>query len=115
MDKTYHFWLLKLLSISGFLILSVSIVYAFAVGDFSDEVTILTSMPWGVVSLLDLYVGLIIFSCWVLWRESSVKTALPWVVLILVLGNVLSCLYLCKALLDAEGCLTRFFLGSKVT
>jgi hypothetical protein len=41
------------------------LVYGFTVGDFSADGAIILSNPWGIVSMVDLYVGFILFSGWI--------------------------------------------------
>jgi hypothetical protein len=43
-------------------------------------------MPWGIVSLVDLYTGFILFSIWIVYREQSWWRSLVWVVLMMTLG-----------------------------
>ncbi len=97
----------------GALIMFAFIVRALIVGDFSDEGPLLVTMPWGLVSLVDIYLGLLLFCLWVLWREGFSKAAFAWAILILVLGNMLSCLYVLKACHDAQGSIRRFLLGTR--
>ena len=53
--------LAKALSVLGFLAMTGILVYGFTVGDFLGEGRQLLAMPWGVVSLVDLYVGFTLF------------------------------------------------------
>lgn len=65
----------KVIALAGLLAMTGILIYAFTSGDFSAEGTKLPSMPWGIVSLIDLYVGFILFSGWIVFRE---KTILPF-------------------------------------
>ena len=47
----------KLVAAVGLLAMGAALVYGFTVGDFAGEGSVLLSMPWGVVSLVDVYVG----------------------------------------------------------
>lgn len=44
-------------------------------------------MPWGVVSLVDLYVGFTIFSLWICYREANKYAAAIWVFFMMTLGR----------------------------
>jgi len=99
--------LLCLLSMTGIL------VYAFAAGSFSQDGTRLLSMPWGIVSLVDLYAGFILFSGWIIFRESSLWSAVVWVVLMMVLGFWAGSLYTLIALQKSRGSWRRFWLGKR--
>jgi hypothetical protein len=97
--------LLGLLAMTGIL------VYAFAVGDFGGEGKTLLSMPWGIVSLVDLYVGFALFSGWILYREESVLASVVWVILMMVLGFFTASLYAFIALQTSGGSWRRFWMG----
>jgi Protein of unknown function (DUF1475) len=103
----------NLIGYCGFFIMCSFIFYAMVYGDFFKEGAILTSLPWGVVSLVDIYLGLILFSSWVVWREDDKRIAFIWTILIITLGNVLSCLYVIKAAYEADGNILSFWLGKK--
>jgi hypothetical protein len=47
--------LAKIISILGMLAMTAVLIYGFTIGDFISEGSQLTSMPWGIVSLVDLY------------------------------------------------------------
>lgn len=97
----------------GFLIMLLVVCYALVYGDFFIEGAALVEMAWGMVSLVDLYLGLLLFSFWVICREENKTSALSWSVLILLLGNMLSCLYILKSYYEAKGSMTRFWLGKR--
>jgi hypothetical protein len=95
------------------LIMACVLIYGFTQGDFWAEGSVLTSMPWGVVSLVDVYVGFFLFGGWVLFRETSAGRATLWVILILTLGNLISCLYVLLALRQCRGDWKRFWFGRR--
>ena len=96
---------LGLLAMGGFL------VFAFTRGDFAGEGRILLSMPWGIVSLVDLYVGFILFSGWIVYRETSAIARIVWVVSMMVLGFFAASLYTLIALQQSGGDWRRFWMG----
>jgi cytochrome bd-type quinol oxidase subunit 2 len=102
----------KLIVFAGLLAMSVVLIYAFATGSFTTEGRQLLSMPWGVVSLVDLYVGFTLFSCWIVYRERSWKAA-AWVILMMVLGFWTGCLYTLLALQNSKGDWQRFWMGRR--
>jgi len=87
------------------------LVYGFAVGDFGAEGSQLLSMPWGIVSLVDLYVGFLLFSGWIVYREKSLARSAVWVILMMVLGSWTASLYVFLALRASNGNWPRFWLG----
>jgi hypothetical protein len=106
--------LLALVACIGFVLMSATIIYALLFGDLMAEGPVLADMPWGLVSLVDIYLGLLLFSLWVIWREEFSITGTIWVALIISLGNMISCLYILRACLDAEGNIMKFWLGARL-
>lgn len=67
--------------------------------------------PWGLLALVDIYVGLALFSAWVIWREPSPLAAAAWVVIFLVAGNLGTCVYVLRALRQARRAGGGFWMG----
>jgi len=103
----------KILSLAGLLAMTAILTYAFTRGDFSAEGSRLLAMPWGIVSLVDLYVGFSLFSGWIVFREKPGVTALVWVVLMMVLGFWAGALYTFLALQNSQGDWKRFWYGKR--
>ena len=97
----------------GVLAMASILVYGFTVGDFGGEGQVLLSMPWGIVSLVDVYIGFILFSGWIVYREKSVVRSVVWIVLVMILGNFTASLYTLIALLTSGGDWKRFWMGRK--
>jgi hypothetical protein len=87
------------------------LIYGFTVGDFLGEGSKLLSMPWGIVSLVDLYVGFILFSMWIIYREQTLPSAILWTIAMMVLGFFTGSLYVFLALQKSEGDWRKFWLG----
>jgi len=87
------------------------LIYAFTQGDIAAEGARLAAMPWGIVSLVDLYVGFTLFSGWILYREPSLARAVVWVLLVMVLGFFTASLYAFLALRASGGDWRRFWMG----
>ena len=105
--------LAQALSVLGLLAMTGILVYGFTVGDFLGEGRQLLAMPWGVVSLVDLYVGFTLFSAWIVFRERSLGRSLIWVVLMMVLGFFTASLYAFLALRSSGGDWHRFWFGRR--
>ena len=71
-------------------------------GDFWPEVSQMTAVNWGKVTVIDLYIGLVLFASWAFWRENHLSRGLFWAVLIVLLGNLVSCIYLLLALYESS-------------
>jgi hypothetical protein len=101
----------KIISILGLLAMTAVLVYGFTVGDFSGEGSQLLAMPWGIVSLVDLYTGFTLFSMWIIYRERSLVAAILWTVGMMVLGFFAGSLYTALALYRSKGDWRKFWLG----
>ena len=116
-SATFNTWIFRgvtALALIGFLIMLVSISTAFIVGDFSAEGSIIFSLAWGKVSLIDVYIGFLIFSGWIIYRERSLGRLVMWVILMMIFGNMTACFYILLALRQSRGDWTRFWLGDRV-
>ncbi len=105
--------LAKIIALLGLVAMSAVLIYGFTVGDFSGEGAALLRMPWGIVSLVDLYVGFILFCGWIFFREKSPVVAVLWAVAMMVLGNFTASLYVLVALFRSRGDWRRFWLGHR--
>lgn len=103
----------KAISLLGLLAMTAILVYAFSSGSFSSDGARLLAMPWGIVSLVDLYVGFSLFSCWIVFREKAVLPAVIWVVLMMTLGFWAGALYTFLALRSSGGDWKRFWYGKR--
>ena len=103
----------KVVALLGALIMGSVLIYGFTVGDFTGEGAQLLAMPWGIVSLVDVYTMFTLFSVWVVYREKSVVRSAIWVFLIMVLGAFVCSVYGLVALQTSGGDWRRFWLGHR--
>ena len=80
--------------------MAVAIAYGVVSGGFGEDFAAVWALPWGKVSLVDLFVGLGLVAVVIIWRERSPKRWLPWVVALLFLGNLATGAYLVWTLRD---------------
>ncbi len=73
---------------SAVVLMAIAIAVAAVRGDFGAEGSVLLDLAWGRVTLVDLYVGILLVSVWVWWREASAPRALAWIGLFIVTGNL---------------------------
>lgn len=106
--------LMKVLSLVGIVIMGFMILRAIFVGDFNSEGTDIIGRPWGQLSLVDVYIGFLLFAGWIVYREQSLIRSLAWIVPLLVLGNIVSCLYVLIALQTSENDWTKFWMGHRL-
>lgn len=104
----------KALSLLGLLAMTGILIYGFTVGNFSAEGAKLVAMPWGIVSIVDLYVGFTLFSCWIVFREKAVLPSIIWIILMMVLGFWAGTLYTFIAMQTSGGDWKRFWYGKRV-
>lgn len=85
---------LRAVTILSFSIMFIAIAAAMLGGGFLTEGRQMLASNWGRLTLIDLYVGLALFSAFVWWRERSHATALVWIAGFAVLGNLATAGYL---------------------
>lgn len=103
----------KILALIGTIVMFFTLMYGFIYGEFFKEGSILMSIAWGKVSLIDVYIGFFLFSGWVLFREQLRSVAVLWIIIFMVLGNFATCLYATIALFNSNNDWKVFWLGGK--
>lgn len=103
----------KIISALGILAMTAVLIYGFTVGNFSADGAKLLQNPWGIVSMVDLYTGFILFSGWIIYREKSPVRAVIWVILMMVLGFFTGSLYTFLALNASRGDWKVFWMGHR--
>jgi hypothetical protein len=101
----------KIISILGMLAMTAVLIYGFTVGDFFGEGSKLFAMPWGIVSLVDLYTGFTLFSAWIIYREKSLPVAILWTIAMMTLGFFAGSLYAFVTLQNSGNDWRKFWLG----
>jgi hypothetical protein len=103
----------KVVAWVGLIAMTIVLGIAFTSGDFGSEGARLLAMPWGIVSLVDLYVGFALFSGWIVFREKAWLPATVWVILMMVLGFWAGALYTLIALQTSGNDWKRFWFGKR--
>lgn len=88
----------------------VAIWFGVSEGEFAVEASEIWAMPWGRVSLTDLYLGLVVFGAWVAVREARLSTTVAWWLSLLFLGNLAAGAYLTLAAFRARN-IPQLLLG----
>ena len=101
----------KIIGWLGVIAMTAAIGNGFLNGNFTDDGGELLRNPWGIVSLVDLYVGFILFSIWIALREKSVGAKIVWIVLMMILGFFTGSVYLLKAAYESKGDKRVFLMG----
>jgi hypothetical protein len=103
---------IRIVSGLGALAMTVVLIYGFTAGNFSEDGALILANPWGIVSLVDLYVGFALFSVWIVFREKNVILAVTLVVLMMVFGFLTGAVYLFVASITSKDAL-ELLAGSK--
>jgi hypothetical protein len=106
--------LAKSICIIGLTAMSLVLLYGFIFGNFFVEGSKLLQMPWGIVSMIDLYIGFILFSAWIVFREKASLPSWIWVALMMVLGFWTASLYVLLALNKSKGNWIKFWMGRRI-
>lgn len=77
------------------------IAVALVTGDLAAEGRVIWGLPWGRVSLVDIYAGLVIVGAVIVVRERRPVRWVPWLVALVVLGNLATAAYVLVALRGA--------------
>jgi len=104
----------KILSFIGFLLMLGMLIYGFTIGSFMGEGKILLGMPWGQISLVDIYIEFIIVCAWIVHRENNIIKSIVWVLLVLILGSMMSCLYIFLAFNSSNGNWENFWHKNRI-
>ncbi len=103
----------KLIAWLGLMAMIVVLLNGFINGSFSRDGAELMANPWGIVSIVDLYVGFVLFSLWIAFREKKILSSVIWIVLMMVFGFLTGSLYVLIALYRSGGDWLVFFLGER--
>ncbi len=103
----------KVLSFVGILAMTTVLIYGFTKGNFFEDGGELMRNPWGIVSLVDLYVGFTLFSLWMAFREKSTPVLIIWIAAVMVLGFFAASVYVFMNLVTSRGDILKFFLGDR--
>ncbi len=101
----------KALAVTVTIVMFFTLAYGISAGNFLEEGSLLFSMAWGKVTLIEVYIGFLLFSAWVVYREKNRATAVIWILLLLVLGNFITGLYITITLFNSNEGLKQFWLG----
>ena len=98
----------KLISYISAVSMSIVIIWA------QSEVPIFQSpipeLPWGIVSLVDLYAGFIFVCLWMFYKE-KMQHAIIWSLFMLTLGNLTTAIYVLYSIRSSKGDMKKFFMG----
>ncbi|CAA0810881.1 Unknown protein [Striga hermonthica] len=73
-------------------IITATVIYTTATDGLPFRKELLT--PWMAATLVDFYINILAIGAWIVYKESSWIRALIWIVLLLCLGSITTCLYI---------------------
>lgn len=94
--------IVRFLSVVLTLVMLATVAYGLVSGGFTTEGSEILGLPWGRVTLIDLYVGLVIFAIWIAIRETRWLARIGWWAALVVLGNLAAAAYLLVASFTSE-------------
>lgn len=103
----------KIITWIGLGAMTFGLLNGFLNGDFIEDGKELLANPWGVMSMIDLYVGFVLFSMWIFYREKSIAKSVVWTILMMILGFFTACVYILIALYKSNDNWDEFFRGNK--
>ena len=89
---------LYILYVCGFLfsILTIGIYWASIESNVFQGVKEMFNLRWGVVTLLDFYIGASVIGVWICVMEKSIFRGVIWTLCIYLLGNLATLVYLVR-------------------
>lgn len=103
----------KIITWLGLGAMTFGLVNGFLNGNFFEDGKELLANPWGLMSMIDLYVGFTLFSMWIFYREKNILRSIIWTILMMVLGFFTACVYILIGLYSAKGNWDKFFKGKR--
>ncbi|MDA3963272.1 MAG: DUF1475 family protein [Planctomycetota bacterium] len=92
--------------------LIVSIVRGMNHGPITTAVADMAANPWGLATLIDVYIGLAMVAVWLWCVERRLGPRLIWIPLLFVLGNVVTLLVLLLRLRHSDS-LSTWLLAAR--
>tara|TARA_B100000902_G_scaffold395147_1_gene453075 strand:- start:404 stop:679 length:276 start_codon:yes stop_codon:yes gene_type:complete len=90
----------------------MTIVIIWAQSEVSIFESPIPDFPWGIVSLVDLYSGFVLFSLWIFYKE-NILPAIVWTFFVMTLGSFTIALYVIYSVNRSNGNIQKFFMGDK--
>lgn len=89
---------IRIAAILAALAMIAAIVYGITSGGFAEDAAALWALPWGRVTLIDLFAGFVVVGAIIVVRERQPVRWIPWLLALLVLGNLVTAAYVLYAL-----------------
>ncbi|MEQ6376365.1 DUF1475 family protein [Bacillaceae bacterium S4-13-58] len=93
--------------------MSISFIVGASTGKIISQELAILDLTWGKMNAVDLYIGLFLFCMWIIYRERSTIQKILWIILILLMGNWTTSLYVFLAIRKSNGSWRQFFQGAR--
>ncbi len=103
----------KVISLIAFITMLVALLYGFIFANFFSEGSLIISVPWGIITLIDIYISFLVFCGWIIYREKTIYAKIIWVIFVLVLGSFTIAIYLFIAFQTCEENWQKFWHGKR--
>ncbi len=101
----------KIISIVGVAAMTIALLNGFINGDFLTDGGALLRNPWGIVSMVDLYTGFVLFAVWIAYREKSILRSVIWIFFLMTLGFFTGSVYMLIAAFTSHNDWKLFWMG----
>lgn len=99
----------KAVSFIGLVSMVSVLSYGFIFGNFFEDGSILLKNPWGLVSMVDLYVGFFLFMIFIFHKTNSNLERTIWFILMMVFGFLTAAIFILIHIAKSKGSMTTFF------
>lgn len=103
---------IKILLLISILSMIIGLANGFMNGNFFKDGVKLLNNPWGVMSLIDLYVGFTIFSVWIFIREKNILSSIIWTILVMIFGFLTVSIYIYLNIYKSDENIKKLLLGN---
>lgn len=80
--------MIQILLAVGVVVLLASILWAMNTASLVADLRVMTDLSWGAVTLIDLYLGLLVFAGWAVYCEKGKAARIAWPISFMLLGNL---------------------------
>ncbi len=105
---------LKILFSAVLLFMCYEVITTSLESNLFEQWVFLGSIPWMRTTLFDFYANVLVIFLWVCYKESSYLSKILWLILLVCLGSIASCIYVLIQLfkLKKEDGLREIFIKS---
>lgn len=105
---------LKILFSAVLLFMCYEVIKTSLESNLFEQWDFLGNIPWMRATLFDFYANVLVIFIWVCYKENSIVSKIIWLILLVCLGSIASCLYVLIQLfkLNKDAGLRELFIKS---